>query len=145
MTVGQVARRAGLSPRAVRFYEAEGLLPPAQRTASGYRHYADHELELLRFVRQLRSVGLSLADVREVIRIREHGVPAPGRVITMLEARIAVLDRELESLPEARGRLVEVLHRAHLVVGGSEEVRLCRLVGAASANAIAASGLGPEA
>ena len=128
MTIGQVARHVGLSPRAVRFYEAEGILPRAQRTASGYRLYAERELELLRLVAQLRRVGLSLADVREVIRLRERGVPPTHRVIALLEARIADLDRELDSLHEARGRLVDVLHRVRFGLSGGAEVRLCRLV-----------------
>ena len=144
MTIGQIARLAGLSPRAVRFYESKGLLPPAQRTASGYRLYAEHDLELLRLVAQLRRAGLSLADVREVIRLREYGVPPPDRVIALLEARIAAFDRELDSLHDARGRLVELLQRAHLGAGIGKEVRLCRLVAATSANAIAASGPASE-
>jgi DNA-binding transcriptional MerR regulator len=136
MRVGQVARRAGLSPRAVRFYEAEGLLPLAERTASGYRQYAEHEVEQLRLIAQLRRVGLSLADVREIIRLRQLGVPPADRVISLLEARIARLDRDLDSLHEARCRLVEVLHRTRFAVSGGGDVRLCRLVGATSANGI---------
>jgi DNA-binding transcriptional MerR regulator len=138
MTIGQVARHAGLSPRAVRFYEAEGILPHAQRTAGGYRLYAEHEVELLRFVAQLRHVGLSVADVRAIIRLREHGVPQLDRVIALLEARIAGLDRELDSLHDARARLVEVLHRARFGVQGGD-VRLCQLVGATSASDVRTS------
>jgi MerR family transcriptional regulator, copper efflux regulator len=134
MTVGQVAKHAGLSPRAVRFYEAEGILPRARRSGSGYRVYTDQDLELLRLVAHLRRVGLSVTDVREVIRLRAHGVPPPDRVIALLETRIAGLDRELDSLKEARARLVDVLHRARIGVGGGEDVRLCRLVGATVAS-----------
>ena len=145
MTIGQIARLAGLSPRAVRFYESEGLLPPAQRTASGYRLYAEHDLELLRLVAQLRRAGLSLADVREVIRLREYGVPPPDRVIALLEARIAEVDRGLDSLHEARLRLVDVLHQARSGLSDGADVRLCRLVAATSANTIPASGPVAEA
>jgi DNA-binding transcriptional MerR regulator len=128
MTIGRVARLAGLSPRAVRFYEAEGLLPRAPRTVSGYRIYSERELDLLRLVVELRQVGLSVADVREVIRLREHGVPPPDRVVALLEARISGLSRELTSLHEARRRLVELLHRARFGVGQGADVRLCQLV-----------------
>jgi DNA-binding transcriptional MerR regulator len=128
MTIGQVARQAGLSPRAVRFYDTEGVLPPPARSSGGYRLYADHELILLRFVAQLRRVGLSVADIREVVRIRECGMPPPDRVIALLEARIAGVDRDLELLQEARCRLVEVLHRARFGLGRAADVRLCRLV-----------------
>src|SRR5262245_48480233 len=92
MTIGQVARRAGLSTRAVRFYEREAILPPAPRTTSGYRTYTEHDLELLSLIARLRAVGLGLADIREVVRLREHGVPPPERVIRLLEVRLAQLD-----------------------------------------------------
>jgi DNA-binding transcriptional MerR regulator len=112
----------------VRFYEAEGLLPPAPRTISGYRIYSERELDLLRLIAELRRVGLGVADVREVIRLREHGVPPPDRVVALLEARISGLGRELASLHEARGRLVDLLHRARFGVGHGADVRLCQLV-----------------
>jgi hypothetical protein len=57
LTVGQAARRAGLTAKAVRLYEARGLLPPAERTSSGYRCYTEHDIRLLRFIRQARDLG----------------------------------------------------------------------------------------
>jgi len=128
MTVGQVARHAGLSPRAVRFCEAEGVLPPVGRSTSGYRLYAEYDLDLLRLVAQLRRVGLTVADIREVVRMREWGVPPPDRIIALLEARVSGLDRDLDLLREERGRLAEVLQQAHFGLEHGVCVRLCRLV-----------------
>jgi MerR family copper efflux transcriptional regulator len=136
MTIGQVARRIGLSPRAVRFYEAEGVLPHAQRTVSGYRVYAEGDLELVRLVAQLRLVGLSVMDVRKVVRLREGGVPPPDRVIALLEARVSELDRDMDSLRETRGRLMEVLHRARSGIRCGSDVRLCRLVDASTTSQV---------
>jgi DNA-binding transcriptional MerR regulator len=140
MTIGQVARQTGLSPRAVRFYEAEGVLRPVGRSSSGYRLYADYELDLVRLVAQLRRVGLSVADVREVVRMRESGISPPDRIIALLEARVAGLDRNLELLQEARGSLVEVLHQARFGLEHGADVRLCRLVGARPISSHRASG-----
>jgi DNA-binding transcriptional MerR regulator len=128
MTVGEAARHAGLSPRAVRFYEAEGVLPPAGRSTSGYRLYAEYDLEMLRSVAQLRRVGLTVADIREVVRMRRCGVPPPDRIIVLLEARVAGLDRDLDLLREERGRLAAVLQQARFGLDHGVDVRLCRLV-----------------
>jgi hypothetical protein len=77
---------------------------------------------------QLRRVGLSLAGVREVIRLREDGAPPRDRIIALVEARISGLDRELTSLHEARDVLVELLHRVRRGSGHGADVRLCQLV-----------------
>jgi DNA-binding transcriptional MerR regulator len=128
MRVGEIARQAGVSPRAVRLYEAEGVLPAARRTASGYRSYTEQDLELLRFVARLRAVGLHLREIREVVHLRARGVPPPDRVIALLEGELAQVDRSLHLLQQKRHQLAAVLHQARSRAGHGQEVRLCRLV-----------------
>lgn len=62
MTVSALARRAGLSPSGVRWYESAGILPPASRRANGYREYTDADLSRLTLVLTLRRLGLSPTD-----------------------------------------------------------------------------------
>jgi MerR family transcriptional regulator, copper efflux regulator len=128
MRVGELARRAGLTTRAVRLYEAEGVLPAARRTANRYRSYTEQDLELLRFVARLRAVGLRLSEIREVVRLRARGVPPPERVIALLEGELARLDRSLDLLRQKRCRLADVLHQAQSRAGQGLVVHLCRLV-----------------
>jgi DNA-binding transcriptional MerR regulator len=72
--IGELARRAGLAPSAVRFYEAAGLLPAAERTPSGYRLYDAQVLGRLEFIRRAQVLGLSLAQIRELISANENGL-----------------------------------------------------------------------
>src|SRR5713226_6358051 len=65
-TVGKAAQAAGLTPKAVRLYEARGLLPEAERTEAGYRTYTDDDITVLRFIGQAKTLGLSLAEIRDV-------------------------------------------------------------------------------
>lgn len=125
MTVSQLAKHVGLTPRAVRFYEAEGLLAPPTRAPSGYRLYTDADLDLLRMVAGLRGVGLALADIREVLRLREHGIPPPDRIVALITARVAEVDRDVTALNQRREALVNVLQRIH---SGGACARLCRVV-----------------
>ena len=115
MRIGQLARRSGLAPSAVRYYEHLGLLPPPERLASGYRSYGDDTLDRLAFIRSAQAVGLTLAEVRQVLGIRDAGA-APCGVITELidrrhtevRARIAelqLLERDLAVLLERAARL----------------------------------------
>ncbi len=65
LTVGQVARAAGVSTKAVRLYEARGLLPVAPRTAGGYRVFTESDVDTVRFIRRARSLGLGLDAAAE--------------------------------------------------------------------------------
>jgi Hg(II)-responsive transcriptional regulator len=70
MTRGEVARRAGVGPEAIRFYEREGLLPEPPRTPAGYRQYDDGAVARLRFIQRAKELGFSLSDVRDLISLR---------------------------------------------------------------------------
>ena len=115
MRIGELAGRTGLAPSAVRYYEQLGLLPAPERTASGYRSYGDDSADRLAFIRSAQAVGLTLAEVGQVLGVRDAG-EAPCEVVTELidrrhyevRARIAeleALERELRLLRERAARL----------------------------------------
>ena len=63
MRIGDAAAAAGTTPRALRFYEQRGLLPPAPRTMTGQREYGPRDVALVRIIRELLSLGLTVEDV----------------------------------------------------------------------------------
>ncbi len=108
MRIGELSRRSGVPASALRYYEQVGLLSPPERTESGYRSYGADAVDRLAFIRSAQAVGLTLAEVGQVIGVRDAG-DAPCRVVTELmerrhaevKARISELrrlDRELASL-----------------------------------------------
>lgn len=105
LTVGEAAKAAGLSAKAVRLYEAKGLLPPAPRTAAGYRLYTDDDIAVLRFVRQAKTLGLTLAEIGDILTIRRGGTPPCPHVLTVLNQRIAEVDRTITELRQLRRTL----------------------------------------
>jgi MerR family copper efflux transcriptional regulator len=92
LTIGQAAKAAGVTRKAVRVYEAKGLLTASERTTSGYRLYGARDVELLTFIRRARTLGLHLDDIREVLTIRNGGIPPCATVRDLLDDRIAELD-----------------------------------------------------
>src|SRR5439155_2143405 len=91
MHIGEVARRAGLSVKTVRYYSDLGLVPEAGRTLSGYRRYDGIALVRLEFVRTLRELGLDLATIRKVLE-RDADLPAVAAAhAEALSAQIRVL------------------------------------------------------
>jgi DNA-binding transcriptional MerR regulator len=71
--IGDVAHRSGVTPKALRLYEDRGILAPPQRTASGYRVYPPETLGILEFVTHGRRLGLTLAEIKEIVTLRRAG------------------------------------------------------------------------
>jgi len=93
LSIGQLARRAGVAIDTVRYYERNQLLAPAGRLASGYRRYGDHELKRLLFIRRAKALGFTLADIRELLSLSDQrSVP---RIKKAAEARLTDIERRL--------------------------------------------------
>lgn len=78
MQIGEVARRAGLSQSAIRYYEAEGLLPAPERTG-GRRAFPSDVVDRLRVIRMARDLGFSLDDIRTLLDGFDPATPPPER------------------------------------------------------------------
>jgi MerR family copper efflux transcriptional regulator len=112
LTIAQAAQAAGLTRKAVRVYEAKGLLPATERTTAGYRLYNQDDVELLTFIRRARTLGLHLDDIREVLVIRDGGTPPCATVRDLLDARIAEIDATIAELLALRKTLAKTRQRA---------------------------------
>lgn len=114
MRIGELAARAGASTRALRYYEARGLLR-ADRGANGYRAYDETELRVVREIRSLLEVGLDLDDTRPFVAClragHETGDVCPDSV-AVLRRKLAELDGCLARLTAIRARLHDQLDRA---------------------------------
>ncbi len=106
-TVGKAAQAAGLTPKAVRLYEARGLLPEAERTEAGYRTYTDDDITVLRFIGQAKTLGLSLAEIRDILDIRRGGTMPCRHVVRLLDQRIREVDHTLTELRQLRLSLAD--------------------------------------
>jgi DNA-binding transcriptional MerR regulator len=90
-TIGELARRTGLTTRTIRFYSDEGLLPPADRTHAGYRLYDAASLARLELLRTLRELGLSLPDAEAALAGRASVSDLASRHVALLDEQIEVL------------------------------------------------------
>jgi MerR family redox-sensitive transcriptional activator SoxR len=99
MTIGEVARRAGVATSAIRFYERRGLLAPDARV-SGQRRYGPETLRRLVFVGMLQDAGLALDDIAGIL-----AAPDVATWKAIARSRLETLDEEIESLQRARAYL----------------------------------------
>jgi len=128
ISIGQAARRSRLTPKAVRLYESKGLLPPAGRTESGYRTYSQRDVELLRFIRRAKSLGLRLEEVREIIDLERGGTQPCGKVLQLVGAHIREIDRTIADLRALRKTLVQVRDAAEASDQRGEAAIVCRII-----------------
>lgn len=131
MRIGDAAAAAGTTPRALRFYEQNGLLlRPPRRTATGQREYGPREVARIRVIRELLSLGLTVADIRDCADrldlLEEDTLPPYGGPGACAEStgvarrRLAALDAEIERLTRIRENLAARLDAVvALTPGGS--------------------------
>lgn len=124
LTVGQVARAAGITPKAVRLYETKGLLPPAERSDAGYRLYTDDDIATLRFIRHARILGLRLDEIGEILDIRRGGTAPCHHVLRLIDQHISDIDRTIAELRRLRGTLSRTRKTAAQATAGD----LCRII-----------------
>ncbi len=76
--IGEVAEMVGLSLRTIRHYEEVGLVPPSGRTTGGFRLYSDEDVARLALVKQMKPLGFTLDEMRELLEIRARLNDRPG-------------------------------------------------------------------
>ena len=107
LRIGEVASRSGVSVRALRYYEEQGLLE-AERSPSGQRRYSESAVGRVRFIQQLYGAGLTSKDVLELLPCVHTGTATPAMLTRLVDQRDGI-DRQIAELTQARERLAEII------------------------------------
>lgn len=108
MQIRDLAQQAGVPAKTIRYYESVGLLPPPRRTANNYRVYTAADVHRLRFIASARALGLSTADIADILAARDQGLAPCARVLDALGERLAELDRRLADMLALRETLTQI-------------------------------------
>lgn len=98
MNIGQAAKATGVSAKMIRYYESVGLIPPASRTDSGYRAYADADVHMLRFIRRARDLGFSVAEIHDLLGLWRDRSRKSADVKRLAQKHIDDLHRRIQDL-----------------------------------------------
>ena len=98
MKIGELARATGISAKTIRFYEGEGLIPDPPRTISGYRNYADSDVVRLSFILKSKRLGLSLDEVKGILRLHDRSEPTCVHVKSLFEEKMAQIETVIKDL-----------------------------------------------
>ena len=109
LSVGQLASRAGVRSDTIRYYERAGLLPRPRRTDGDHRRYGAADLDRLLFIRGAQRLGLRLAEIRELLAVRDTGVCPCGPAEVLLRGHVSELDQEIARLTRLRAELTGML------------------------------------
>jgi DNA-binding transcriptional MerR regulator len=110
-TISAHAAALGLSADTLRYYERLGLLPPPPRTAAGYRLYGEETAERLNFICGAKRMGLRLADIKELLDIRDRGQCPCGHTKDLVDRRLAEVEAEIRELGAVRRQLLTLKRR----------------------------------
>jgi DNA-binding transcriptional MerR regulator len=108
LRIGEVAKRTGLTTKSIRYYELLGLLPEPQRTESGYRLYGQEDVEHLSFIQKAKRLGLSLADIRDILSLHRQRQRPCIHVLALLDRKLRELDDVLADLQGFREELAQL-------------------------------------
>lgn len=111
LTIGQLAKAAGVNVQTVRFYERRKLLQPTTRTPSGYRLYGPDENQRLRFIKNAQALGFTLHEIAELLNLRLNSRARCGDVLRQAQIKLTKVETKIRAL-QAMARLLESVMRA---------------------------------
>lgn len=106
LTVGRLAKQTGFSPKAIRYYEQERLIPKASRSPAGYRLYSPTVIERLKFIQKAKAIGFHLDDIRRILELTDRGKPCCDRVFEWSKRRVQELDEQIKFLSRLKKKLI---------------------------------------
>jgi DNA-binding transcriptional MerR regulator len=107
--IGDIAKKFGLNPRTIRYYEMIGILPKARRIESGYRVYDDKAIERLEFILKAKTLSLKLDEIKEILLLHEKGEAPCECTKEFIRNKISEIENKITSLTELKTRLTELL------------------------------------
>jgi Cu(I)-responsive transcriptional regulator len=113
LNISSAAEAAGVSAKMVRHYEDIGLIPKAARTASGYRLYSQNDVHTLRFIRQCRALGFSIAQIAELLGLWQDRKRPSSKVKALALEHARELDAKISEMRAMKSTLERLAAHCH--------------------------------
>ncbi|MDX2144142.1 MAG: heavy metal-responsive transcriptional regulator [Rhodospirillaceae bacterium] len=125
MTIGRLAKAAGIPVDTIRYYEKIGLLAPPRRSAAGYRHYGADTLERLGFIGQAKTLGFTLGEIDDLLSINAADNSRCGALLRATEAKLAATRAMIADLARMKAALQRL---ARACPGGDHPLAHCPIL-----------------
>lgn len=110
MKIGELAALTGVTPDTLRYYEKQGLIRPAGRTASRYRHYGDQAVNRIRFIKSAQSLGFALQDIAKLLPQLDQGQLKRSDIEVQLTDKLADIDARIARLQTLKQEVLGTLN-----------------------------------
>lgn len=124
MKIGELAKKAGCQVETVRYYEREGLLPAPARSEGNYRLYGSEHLERLVFIRNCRTLDMTLDEVQRLLTLRDLPHESCAGINSLVDEHIEHVEARITSLMALRDQLTELRERCR----GTREAEDCAIL-----------------
>ncbi|GAA1879990.1 heavy metal-responsive transcriptional regulator [Streptantibioticus ferralitis] len=112
MRIGDLAGESGLTTKTIRYYEQVGLMPAPPRTSGGYRDYPTEAASRLAFIRDAQHAGLTLAEIRSILALRDSGESPCSHVSDLIDQHLEEINQRMAELRKTRIALRDLAQRA---------------------------------
>ena len=124
MRIGALAKQTGCSVETIRYYEREGLLPPSARTEGNYRIYSDADVERLSFIRDCRSLDMTLEEIEQLLSFRDAPEKYCTEVNELLDEHIGHVTARVAELQT----LEQQLHKLRRLCRRTQKAKNCGIL-----------------
>ena len=124
LSIGEVAKLAGVGVQTIRYYEREELIEAPPRSESGYRQYSPEAVVRIRFIRHAKELGFSLKEIKELLSLRADSAASCADVRERATAKVSEIEAKMQSL----ARMREVLLRLTSICAGAGPTSHCTIL-----------------
>ncbi len=111
LTRGELAKKAGVNPETVRYYEKLGLLPEAIRTESGYRLFSEEDVKRIKFIKRAKELGFTLKEIKELLQIRFETKGECRQVKKLAEEKLSDIQKKIDDLEKIKETLQHLIEK----------------------------------
>lgn len=113
MQIKEIAKQSGFSRDTIRYYEKIGLiqLDKKQRDINNYRNYSEANLQKLLLIRQMKNIGFTLNEIKDLMRMDELNWVSCDSVSSIIKSKLEKIEQQLLSLQKTKGRLLDLMNR----------------------------------
>ena len=111
LTRGQLAKKTGVNPETIRYYEKVGLLPEAIRTKSGYRLFSEEDVKRIKFIKKAKELGFTLKEIKELLQLRFETRGECKEVKKLAEEKLIDIQKRIEDLEKIKSTLKDLIEK----------------------------------
>ena len=108
LTIGQVAKRAGINLQTIRYYERQGILAPVSRTDAGYRMFSSESVRRIHFIKRAQELGFSLKEIKDLLSLRLDAHTTQADIRKRARAKIADVEQKILHLRAIHASLLRM-------------------------------------